>query len=104
MGRHTQVQAGRGAVLLNLISTVQKKQKEDLAVYVSARLCLHKCSQMPSPLTEWGLAPRLTTNVSAKMVKARKWVLRSHFVGQPKREDLEIVEEELPPVEDGGQS
>ena len=37
------------------------------------------------------------------MVKARKWVLRSHFVGQPKREDLEIVEEELPPIKDGGQ-
>ena len=36
-------------------------------------------------------------------VKARKWVVRSHFVGQPKREDLEIVEEELPPIKDGGQ-
>ena len=36
-------------------------------------------------------------------VKARKWVVRSHFVGQPKREDLEIVEEELPSIKDGGQ-
>ena len=36
-------------------------------------------------------------------VKARKWVVRSHFVGLPKREDLEIVEEELPPIKDGGQ-
>ena len=36
-------------------------------------------------------------------VKARKWVVQSHFVGQPKREDLEIVEEELPPIKDGGQ-
>ena len=36
-------------------------------------------------------------------VKARKWVLRSQFSGQPKREDLEIVEEELPPIKDGGQ-
>ena len=36
-------------------------------------------------------------------VKARKWVVRSHFVGQPKREDLEIVEEELSPIKDGGQ-
>jgi len=34
-------------------------------------------------------------------VKARKWVLRSQFSGQPKREDLEIVEEELPPIKDG---
>ena len=37
-------------------------------------------------------------------VKARKWVLRSHFSGMPKREDLEIVEEELPPIKDGGQA
>jgi len=36
-------------------------------------------------------------------VKARKWVLRSHFAGMPKREDLEIVEEELPPIKDGGE-
>ena len=36
-------------------------------------------------------------------MKARKWVVRSHFVGQAKREDLEIVEEELPPIKDGGQ-
>jgi hypothetical protein len=37
------------------------------------------------------------------MVKCRKWVLRSHFSGLPKREDLEIVEEELPPLKDGGE-
>ena len=36
-------------------------------------------------------------------VKARKWVLRSHFSGLPKREDLEIVEEELPALKDGGE-
>ena len=36
------------------------------------------------------------------MVKCRKWVLRSHFSGLPKKEDLEIVEEELPPLKDGG--
>ncbi len=35
-------------------------------------------------------------------VKCRKWVLKSHFSGMPKREDLEIVEEELPPLKDGG--
>ena len=37
------------------------------------------------------------------MAKARKYVLRSHFSGLPKREDLEIVEEELPALQDGGQ-
>ena len=36
--------------------------------------------------------------------KARKYVLRSHFSGLPKREDLEIVEETLPPLKDGGRS
>ena len=35
-------------------------------------------------------------------VKCRKWILKSHFKGSPKREDLEIVEEELPPLKDGG--
>ena len=35
-------------------------------------------------------------------VKARKWILKSHFSGLPKREDLEIVEEDLPPLKDGG--
>ena len=37
-------------------------------------------------------------------VKARKWILKSHFSGLPKREDLEIVEEDLPPLKDGGKS
>ena len=37
-------------------------------------------------------------------VKCRKWILKSHFIGSPKREDLEIVEEELPPLKDGGRS
>ena len=35
-------------------------------------------------------------------VKSRKWTLNSHFVGLPKREDMEIVEEELPALQDGG--
>ena len=39
----------------------------------------------------------------ASMVKCRKWILKSHFSGLPKREDLEIVEEELPPLKDGGE-
>ena len=45
----------------------------------------------------------ITLCVKMSGVKARKWVLRSQFSGQPKREDLEIVEEELPPIKDGGQ-
>ena len=34
--------------------------------------------------------------------KARKYVLRSYFSGFPQREALEIVEDELPPIKDGG--
>ena len=35
-------------------------------------------------------------------VKTRRYVLRSQFCGPAKREDLELVEEELPPLKDGG--
>jgi prostaglandin reductase 1 len=35
------------------------------------------------------------------MVKARKYVFRKQFDGFPKESDLELVEEELPPVKDG---
>ena len=38
----------------------------------------------------------------AKDIKCRKWTLKSHFSGLPKREDLEIVEEQLPELKDGG--
>ena len=34
-------------------------------------------------------------------VIARKWLLKKNYEGTPKREDLEIVEEEL---QDGGQA
>ena len=33
---------------------------------------------------------------------ARKWVLKCHFAGVPKREDLELVEETLPALGDEG--
>ncbi|XP_015521661.1 prostaglandin reductase 1-like [Neodiprion virginianus] len=35
------------------------------------------------------------------MVIAKKYVLAKHFEGEPKRSDLPIVEEELPPLKDG---
>ena len=34
----------------------------------------------------------------------KKWVVKTPYNGHPKREDLEIVEEELPPLKDGGRS
>lgn len=36
------------------------------------------------------------------MVTAKKFIIAKHFVGEPKVTDLTLVEEELPPVEDGG--
>ncbi|KAH9640714.1 hypothetical protein HF086_007285 [Spodoptera exigua] len=35
------------------------------------------------------------------MVKARKYVVKKHFEGLPKREDFDIVEYELPPLKNG---
>ncbi|KAL0895519.1 hypothetical protein ABMA27_011628 [Loxostege sticticalis] len=35
------------------------------------------------------------------MVKARKYVVKKHFQGVPKKEDFELVEQELPPLKDG---
>lgn len=36
------------------------------------------------------------------MVQAKKWILAHHFDGQPKDSDLELVEETLPALKDGG--
>lgn len=36
------------------------------------------------------------------MVKAKKYVIRKPFDGFPKPDDLELVEEELPALKDGG--
>ncbi|KAL0849966.1 hypothetical protein ABMA28_011885 [Loxostege sticticalis] len=35
------------------------------------------------------------------MVKARKYVVKKHFQGVPKKEDFELVEQELSPLKDG---
>ena len=34
--------------------------------------------------------------------KAKKFVLKQHFVGEPKDEDLQLEEEDLPELNDGG--
>lgn len=36
------------------------------------------------------------------MAKCKKFVLLQHFKEWPKESDLKIVEEELPPVKEGG--
>lgn len=36
------------------------------------------------------------------MVRAKKFILQSYFDGFPKPEDVKLVEEELPALEDGG--
>jgi hypothetical protein len=37
------------------------------------------------------------------MVKAKKFVYAAAFVGEPKLSDLQLVEEELPALTDGGE-
>ncbi|XP_003701327.1 prostaglandin reductase 1 [Megachile rotundata] len=37
----------------------------------------------------------------SKMVKAKRYILTKHFEGEPKPTDLQLVEEELPPVRNG---
>lgn len=32
----------------------------------------------------------------------KKWIVKTPYKGDPKREDLEIIEEQLPPLKDGG--
>lgn len=36
------------------------------------------------------------------MIVAKKFVIAKHFDGEPKPSDLTLVEEELPPIKDGG--
>lgn len=36
------------------------------------------------------------------MLRARKYVIMKHFNGEPKKNDLKLEEEELPPIQDGG--
>lgn len=38
------------------------------------------------------------------MVKAQKYIISRRFDGFPKPGDLELVEEELPPLKDGGKN
>ena len=35
-------------------------------------------------------------------MKAKVWVVMKYFEGDPKDEDLEMIEEDLPEVKDGG--
>ena len=35
-------------------------------------------------------------------VKGKKWVVKNSFVGFPKHEDVEIIEQQLTPLKDGG--
>ncbi|KAG6463083.1 hypothetical protein O3G_MSEX013656 [Manduca sexta] len=43
----------------------------------------------------------IRVNIITNMVKARKYVVKKHFDGVPKRDDFEIVEYELPPLKNG---
>lgn len=45
---------------------------------------------------------RKNSTRSGEMVKAKKYVLVKHFVNDPKPTDLQLVEEELPPLQNEG--
>ncbi|XP_077302044.1 prostaglandin reductase 1-like [Arctopsyche grandis] len=47
-----------------------------------------------------GFARAFSTS-SSRMVKARKYLMVTHFQGEPKKTDLKLVEEELPSLADG---
>jgi hypothetical protein len=36
------------------------------------------------------------------MVKTKKFIFARRFVGEPKEDDFTLVEEELPPLKEGG--
>jgi hypothetical protein len=36
------------------------------------------------------------------MVKTKKFIFARRFVGEPKEDDFRVVEEELPPLKEGG--
>jgi len=44
----------------------------------------------------------LQTYWTSTMVKTKKFIFAKHFVGEPKADDFTLVEEELPPLKEGG--
>jgi prostaglandin reductase 1 len=38
------------------------------------------------------------------MVKTKKFIFARHFDGEPKEDDFKLVEEELPPLKEGGEA
>lgn len=38
------------------------------------------------------------------MIKARKFIVLKHFNGKPKKSDLQLIEEELPSLQNGGKN
>jgi hypothetical protein len=45
---------------------------------------------------------RTITHQPCNMVKTKKVIFAKRFVGEPKKDDFEVVEEELPPLKKGG--
>ena len=80
-------------------------QPPTLLIKQCACACSFRLQPRPSIIRQFrpSSIPCVAVLQRSVMVKARKYVLRSHFSGLPKREDLEIVEEELPALKDGGQ-
>ena len=70
---------------------------------VAPRSLLAECSYAGSPLyTDLISVSRSLIVVAMAATKCRRWVLKTRSEGIPKQSDFEIVEEELPPLKDGG--
>jgi len=59
-------------------------------------------SQRAKRLDLTGLSIRKNSTQLSEMVKAKKYVLVKHFVNDPQPTDLQLVEEELPPLQNEG--
>jgi hypothetical protein len=42
------------------------------------------------------------THCTTNMAKTKKFIFARRFVGEPKEDDFTLVEEELPPLKEGG--
>lgn len=61
-----------------------------------------RLSQRAKRFDSTGFSFRKNSTQSNEMVKAKKYVLVKHFVDDPKPTDLQLVEEELPPLQNEG--
>ena len=91
--------------LFKIATCVRAQRCEKRFLSITAIHLCDRNTNVSGMLTEiHGAASGSLFLLSGKMsaIKAKTWVVKKPFEGFPKRDDLEIVEEELPPLKDGG--